>query len=279
MHYNPFDPLGSATAVDPTTDMERRVRAYQMEGFTELERTSGSVRLVKPKRFSWIRCLLLLGIFYLPRYLFSSDEYVYMSVGDELYVEEDRGGEGFVKFSILFVLLPNAPVVSLLVLAAYTLGWRGLATGLVLLAYLVVRLWTSYRSTFLGLGRIPKLPARRPRGFDDYDPAFSRDLNPRRQLIEAVADYEARGFQVYRYLPEAVHMARREHQRPRGNDWWGVPDFFRSPEDLVVHSIAGGWLETKHRRSLRGLRIGPDIVAGAVFLGLLYAIEPALVLG
>ncbi len=77
----------SACPPDDVRGLDDEVAAHVAQGFQVQERTVSFVTLRRPRRFSWWRCLLLLGVFYVPLYLRQRDEVIHLhrDIGGDVY--------------------------------------------------------------------------------------------------------------------------------------------------------------------------------------------------
>ena len=77
----------SARPPDDVRGLDDEVSVYVAQGFHVEERTDTFLTLRRPRRFSWWRCLLLLGVFYVPLYLRQRDEVIHFhrDIGGEVY--------------------------------------------------------------------------------------------------------------------------------------------------------------------------------------------------
>jgi hypothetical protein len=60
--------------------LQREIETWVNRGYRVITQTDSTAQLVKPKRFSLIWFFLLLGVFYIPFYLFARDKTVYLTV-------------------------------------------------------------------------------------------------------------------------------------------------------------------------------------------------------
>jgi hypothetical protein len=60
--------------------LQREIHRFIQQGYRVVSQTDTTAQLVKPKRFSLLWFFLLLGLFYIPFYLFARDKTVYLTV-------------------------------------------------------------------------------------------------------------------------------------------------------------------------------------------------------
>lgn len=63
---------------DDVRSMDDEVGEFLAQGFVVEETRDTFVTLRRPRRFSWRRCALLLGVFYLPYYMRQRDEVIHL---------------------------------------------------------------------------------------------------------------------------------------------------------------------------------------------------------
>ena len=76
----PVSTWGEVTLEQRRTALQREVRKYVSRGYRVVSQTDTTAQLVKPKRFSLLWFFILLGILYVPFYLFARDRQVYLEV-------------------------------------------------------------------------------------------------------------------------------------------------------------------------------------------------------
>lgn len=60
--------------------LQREILRYVRQGYRVVSQTDTAAQLVKPKRFSLLWFFILLGILYVPFYLFARDRQAYLEV-------------------------------------------------------------------------------------------------------------------------------------------------------------------------------------------------------
>lgn len=87
MHFKGAVENIARTAAGKTLDtagqravLQREINAWVKRGYRVVSQTDTTAQLVKPKRFSLLWFFILLGVLYLPFYLFARDKTIYLTV-------------------------------------------------------------------------------------------------------------------------------------------------------------------------------------------------------
>lgn len=60
--------------------LQAEINAWVRRGYRVISQTDTTAQLVKPKRFSLFWFFIMLGLFYIPFYLFARDHVVYLTI-------------------------------------------------------------------------------------------------------------------------------------------------------------------------------------------------------